>query len=169
MLAERDVPALFDFFSHPQVTQYWNNPPFKEMAQAARFLENIQAGFRSGSALQLGIERKSDQVLVGICNLHNFHMPSRRAEIGYALGRPYWGQGYMQEALLILIEYAFDHLGLNRLEADIDPRNTASERTLLRLGFLKEGLLRERWIVEGIKSDSGFYGLLRSDWKKREK
>ncbi len=130
-------------------------------------LLNIQKGYRTGGVLQFGIERSNDCTLIGTCTLHNFHLASRRAEVGYALGRPYWGQGYMQEALHVLINYAFDTLSLNRLEADIDPRNTASQNTLESLGFLKEGLLRERWIVNGETSDSGFYGLLRSDWFTR--
>jgi RimJ/RimL family protein N-acetyltransferase len=55
-------------------------------------------------------------------------------------------------------------LGLNRIEADTDPRNLAATRVLEKLGFMREGLLRERWITAGQKSDSALYGLLRSDW-----
>jgi len=54
---------------------------------------------------------------------------------------------------------------LHRLEADIDPRNAASAKTLERLGFRREGLMRERWIVEGVVSDSAVYGLLASEWR----
>jgi RimJ/RimL family protein N-acetyltransferase len=78
------------------------------------------------------------------------------------------GNGYMNEALVSLLEFGFSQLALNRLEADIDPRNTASAKSLERLGFRKEGHLRERWIVAGEVSDSGLYGLLRSDWQARE-
>ena len=110
-------------------------------------LIDTDEGYRSRNALQLGIERRADHTLVGTCSLFHFHVASRRAEIGYALGRPYWGAGYMLEALQALLHYAFQTLDLNRLEADIDPRNPASARTLERLGFQKEGYLRERWIV----------------------
>ena len=58
-------------------------------------------------------------------------------------------------------------MSLNRVEADIDPRNAASARTLGRLGFAKEGRLRERWIVNDEVSDSDLYGLLASDWRAR--
>ena len=167
LLAEPDVPALFSIFSNAEVMRYWTYPPFNGIAQAGQMLSDIQEGYQSGKFLQLGIQRRSDQALVGTCTLHNVHRPSRRAEIGYVLGRPYWGQGYMDEALHLLISYAFDQLALNRLEADIDPRNAASERTLQRLGFRKEGHMRERWIVNGEKSDTGFYGLLQSDWQNR--
>jgi ribosomal-protein-alanine N-acetyltransferase len=68
-----------------------------------------------------------------------------------------------------MLEHAFQRLDLNRLEADIDPRNAASARTLERLGFQKEGHLRERWIVNGEISDTGLYGLLRREWLERTK
>lgn len=135
-----------------------------DISEARQMLLNIQKNYRNGSALQFGVERKNDQAIIGTCTLHKLHLNSRRAEIGYALGRPYWRQGYMSEALTVLIDYAFESLNLNRLEADIDPRNAASEKLLERLGFLKEGLLRQRWIVDGEVSDSVFYGLLRSEW-----
>jgi len=93
-----------------------------------------------------------------------FHVASRRAEIGYALGRPYWGSGYMHNAQQALLCYSFQTLALNRLEADIDPRNLASARTLERLGFKKEGHLRERWIANDEISDTYLYGLLRREW-----
>ena len=70
----------------------------------------------------------------------------------------------MNEALKALLYYAFQTLDLNRLEADIDPRNSASAKTLERLGFQKEGHLRERWIVNNEISDTWLYGLLRREW-----
>ena len=72
----------------------------------------------------------------------------------------------MHEALQALLQHAFDRLDLNRLEADIDPRNLASARTLERLGFQKEGYLRERWIVNDEVSDTALYGLLRREWRR---
>lgn len=164
MLAEADIPVLFSFYSHPEVMRYWSAPPMTGLEQAQQKFREIQSGYQSGAALQLGIQRLSDQALIGACTLLHFHWPSRRAEIGYLLGRPYWRQGYIQEALHALITYAFQDLDLNRLEADIDPRNTASARTLERLGFQKEGRLRQRWIVNGEVQDTDFYGLLRSEW-----
>src|SRR5206468_5842893 len=87
-----------------------------------------------------------------------------RAEIGFSLTRQYRSQGYMGEGLRGFIDYAFSALGMNRLEADIDPRNVGSAKTLERLGFVREGYLRDRWIVAGEVSDTALYGLLRRDW-----
>jgi RimJ/RimL family protein N-acetyltransferase len=71
----------------------------------------------------------------------------------------------MHEALVELVRFAFTDLNLNRLEADIDPRNTASARSLERLGFTREGYLRERWIVGDEVSDTALYGLLQREWQ----
>lgn len=159
-----DAHALYDIFSNPDVMRYWSRPAMADPIEAERLLTTVLADYRSGESLPLGIERDSDRMLVGNCTLFHFHETSRRAEIGYALGRPYWGFGYMHEALTALLTNAFEHLNLNRLEADIDPRNTSSARSLERLGFRKEGHLRQRWIVNGEVSDTGLYGLLRRDW-----
>lgn len=166
-LSEEDLPAAYDIFSHPEVMRYWSYPPWTERSQAQEWLAHIREGYRTGNALQLAIERNADHALVGTCTLFQFHIASRRAEIGYALGRPYWGFGYMHHSLQALLSYAFQTLDLNRLEADIDPRNIASAKTLERLGFQKEGYLRERWIVKDEISDSALYGLLRREWQDR--
>ena len=71
----------------------------------------------------------------------------------------------MQEALRALLDMAFDELQLHRIEADTDPRNDRSMRLLERLGFVKEGHFRERWIVGGEVSDAAMFGLLHRDWR----
>ncbi len=123
---------------------------------------------KKGTRLRLAIERTEDHAVIGTCTLHELNEQCRRAEIGYALGSRSWGRGYMHEALAALLGYAFAELDLNRVEADIDPRHVPSARSLERLGFEKEGYLRERWIVDGEVSDTALYGLLRSDWLARQ-
>jgi ribosomal-protein-alanine N-acetyltransferase len=75
------------------------------------------------------------------------------------------GRGYTQEALVALLDYGFSELNLNRVEADIDPRNIGSAKSLERVGFTKEGHLRENCIVNGELTDRALYGLLRREWK----
>src|SRR5258706_1087721 len=164
-LNEADIPAAYEIFSHPEVMRYWSYPAWTERSQAQEWLIHIQEGYHTGNTLQLAIERNTYLILIGTCTLYQFHVASRRAEIGYALGRPYWGSGYMHEALQMLLRYAFETLNLNRLEAAIDPRNLASASVLERLGFVKEGLLQERWIVNEKVSDTALYGLLRREWQ----
>lgn len=163
-MEEAHLDGLYRIFSHPEVMRYWAWPAWERPEQAIEMLAGVQEGYRSGEALRLAVELRAERTLIGTVSLFHFHTPSRRAELGYALGRPYWGAGYMHEALQALLQYAFESLELNRLEADIDPLNLASARVLERLGFQLEGRLRERWIVNGETSDTWLYGLLRREW-----
>jgi RimJ/RimL family protein N-acetyltransferase len=160
-----DAPALFAIFGDERVMRYWSSPPQKDLADAVTLVEEIATSSASGSLVTLGIERRADRQVMGTCTLHARHVPSRRGELGYALGANYWGQGYMHEALTCFLRYLFDTLDVNRLEADIDPANLSSARTLERLGFEREGYLPERWIVGGAVSDSALYGLLARRWR----
>jgi len=125
----------------------------------------IHDDFRRQTFLKWGIARRTDDALIGTTTLFNLNLDSHRAEIGYCLDRAEWGKGYMNEALQALLDYAFEELALHRIEADVDPRNTSSIRTVERLGFQREGYLRERLQVNGEIQDTVFYGLLRPDWE----
>jgi [ribosomal protein S5]-alanine N-acetyltransferase len=165
-LAAPDAPALFTIFSEPQVARYLSEPAWAHIDIAhARIARDIDA-LAQVKYLCLGIFLSSDDALLGECWLFNFKDQCRRAEVGYSLGLNAWGRGYMHEALVALLSFGFGQLKLNRIEADIDPRNSASAKSLERLGFQHEGHLRERWIVEGEVSDSGIYGLLERDWQQ---
>lgn len=162
-----DAAALFHIYADPQVMRYWSAPPWADPARADEVIAADQLALARGEHLRLALIRSQDDALVGTVSLFAFHEASRRAEIGYALAREAWGQGLMAEALDALVAWAFDALQLHRIEADIDPRNTASAKSLARLGFVHEGHLRERWIVSGEVSDAALYGLLRSEWRAR--
>lgn len=166
-VAAADAADLYAIFSDPQTLRYWSSPPWVSMDQAYLSIARDEAALAAGEAIRLGLERLSDGRVIGVCSLFSLSPQNRRAEIGYALARDAWGQGWMDEALRALVAHAFGPLGLHRLEADIDPRNAASARALQRLGFREEGRLRERWIVAGEVSDSGLWGLLARDWAAR--
>jgi ribosomal-protein-alanine N-acetyltransferase len=162
-----DEDDLFALHSDAAVMRYFSEPPWTDPARAGRNVEEDAAAFEREEYFRFAIVLNATQRLIGNCTLFALHPQNRRAEIGYALQSAHWGKGYMNEALGALLSYAFHELDLNRLEADIDPRNAASAHCLMRFGFSKEGLLRERWIVGGEVCDSELYGLLRRDWKLR--
>ncbi|MGG6239623.1 GNAT family N-acetyltransferase [Nodosilinea sp. AN01ver1] len=162
-LGETDAEVLYSIFSDAAVMRYWNTAPWEHVGEARDAIANDFEARRTGSYLQLGIEKNAEAQLIGTCTLFNFNHQCRRAELGYALARSAWGRGFMHEALSALIDYAFAELKLHRIEAEIDPRNQASAKTLDRLGFLNEGHLRDRWMVSDEVSDSHLYGLLVSD------
>ena len=163
-LVPADAAALFEIFSDPRVMQYWNTPPWASIACAQAFIDEDRRARAAGELVRFGIFLKESNVLIGKCMLFDHSPSSRRAEIGFGIAASYWGAGYIQEASAALIEHGFNAMNLNRIEAEIDPQNIGSAKALERMGFSLEGLLRERWIVDGIVSDSAFYGLLRQDW-----
>jgi RimJ/RimL family protein N-acetyltransferase len=99
------------------------------------------------AALRLAIAPASGQGLIGSCALFDVVAQHRRATLGYLLAPAYWGQGLAREALRALLAYGVEVLGLQRIEAEVDPRNAASQALLLRLGFQREGLMQARWRV----------------------
>ena len=111
------------------------------------------------------MERASDGRFVGWCGLSRWNPDYRSASLGYCLDDAAWGQGYATEAAGALLEWAFETLDLNRVQSETDTRNTASARVLEKLGFLREGTLREDCVVSGEVSDSWVYGLLRRQWR----
>ncbi len=165
-LVESDADSIFSIYSDSETMRYWNTEPWDDFSKSKELIQKDIKALLSGSYLRLGIETKNGSELIGNCSLFSFNEQCKRAEIGYILGRLFWGQGFMKEALTALIDYAFNILLLHRIEADIDPGNMASARILNRLGFNKEGHLKERWIVNGEIMDSDLFGLLRHEWLK---
>ncbi len=160
-----DAQDLFAMYADPAFMRYWSTPPWSSITQAHALIERDRRELAAGEHLRLGIVLDGGP-LIGTCSLFQIQPDSRRAEIGYGIAPAHWRRGHVTEAVGALIAFAFGDLGLNRLEADIDPRNTASARSLERLGFTREGLLRERWIVGGEVSDSALYGLLAREWRR---
>jgi RimJ/RimL family protein N-acetyltransferase len=159
-----DADGLYRLFSDPEALRYWSSSAWLHPSQAIDNIEQTLKGYENGNALRMALVLP-DGELIGTATLYAFDHRNHRCEIGYMLARPYWGKGYMQEALPALIAHGFGPLALHRIEADIHPANLASGRLLEGLHFQQEGHLRERWFVGGEISDSVIYGLLRSDWQ----
>lgn len=160
-----DTDAIFALQSNPRVLLYWDSPPWKTRAQAERFIEVCGRIEQEGSGARLAIERAADGVFIGWCCLIQWNRDYRSAKIGYCLNEVAWHQGFATEAAGAVLQWAFDTLDLNRVQAETDTRNTASSRVLEKLGFVREGTLREDCIVDGEISDSWVYGLLGREWK----
>ncbi|ASL49002.1 Spermidine N(1)-acetyltransferase (plasmid) [Burkholderia sp. AD24] len=162
-LREDDWQAFFTIWSDAEAMRYFSSPAIDSVDQATDRVARLLKASSEGNDLVCVVELLATGEAIGKCDLFHVHMQCRRAEIGFSLQRRHWGSGYMAEAASALIEHAFHTVKLRRLEADIDPRNLASARLLERLGFVREGLLRERWIVGDEVSDSALYGLLHGD------
>jgi [ribosomal protein S5]-alanine N-acetyltransferase len=166
-ITEEDIPAYFALCADPDVTHYLSHPPYTNMEQAEEKVKKIIQWGKEGASFLWVIASKQSNCLMGTCCLFHLDKENQRAEFGYALAKVHWGQGLAYEATQIAIEHIFATQSLRRLEADADPRNLKSCALLERLGFIREGYLRERWLVDGVVSDTALYGLLKSDWEKK--
>jgi RimJ/RimL family protein N-acetyltransferase len=164
--ADADGDAVYALRSNLEVMRYWDAPPWSERAQAQRFISTCRRMAEEGSGARLAIDRVSDKAFVGWCGLTLWNPEFRSASMGFCLDDAAWGHGYATEAGGALLQWAYDTLDLNRVQAEVDTRNGASARVLEKLGFLREGTLREDCIVDGVVSDSWVYGLIRSQWQR---
>jgi PPOX class probable FMN-dependent enzyme len=164
-LAQADLPGLMAVNGDDEVTRYLPYATWRTPDDAGAWFERMQGLQATGMAIQFVVVEKAAGKPVGTCLLFRHDEGSARAELGYVLGRAHWGQGAMHEALSALLDAAFRTMKLRRLEAEVNPLNGASCRVLARLGFAKEGLLRRRWVTDGVAYDVEAWGLLADDWR----
>ena len=127
----------------------WISPPTNAML-FRYYLQRIEREDHEGFA----ICRHSDQRIVGAININNIVRGSfQSASLGYYVGAEFQGEGYMAEGLTLLLNYAFNTLGLHRLEANIQPENTRSQNLVERCGFIKEGYSKDFLYINGAWRD----------------
>lgn len=106
------------------------------------------ARWREDWSMNFAIRSKSSDELMGVIGLVGVPR-HKRAEMGYWLGVPFWGNGFMTEAARAVVEFAFGTLGVNRIEAGVFDGNEASANVLRKVGFVEEGVLRQRFLKGG--------------------
>ena len=124
-----------------------------------RYIAGWQAGERAGFAI---CDAASGEFL-GFMALVSMDATTREAEAGYIVASEARGRGVATRALRILAAWAFDELGLERLELRVDTANAASARVAERAGFTREGVLRSMYVKEGVRADEAVYSLIRRD------
>jgi [ribosomal protein S5]-alanine N-acetyltransferase len=162
---EQDLPALMHINGDDAVTRHLPYASWRSMDDANAWLNRMHGLEAAGATCQYVVMDKTLDQAIGTCLLFKWEQASARTELGYVLGRAHWGRGLMREALAALIGFAFNTLALNRIEAEVNPANTASLALLARLGFQQEGVLRERWAAKGQTYNVVAHGLLRREWK----
>ncbi|MCP3740738.1 GNAT family N-acetyltransferase [Rossellomorea sp. BNER] len=91
-----------------------------------------------------------------------------KGELGYWVGKPYWGKGYCTEAGKVIVKYGFEELGLNRIYADAFTKNPASFKVMENLGLKHEGTFKQSCLYWGVYEDTVVYGLTKSDYQNSE-
>jgi ribosomal-protein-alanine N-acetyltransferase len=158
---------LFTFFNDEEIKNYMGLRSENELELERMRFEQGNATFNISFKTFLLIDKATGTV-VGRTGFHNWYAHHFRAEIGYTItDENFLQKGYMTEANKAVVEYGFEHMDLNRIEAFIAAYNTPSLKILLRLGFKKEGTLRQHYFVNNKIEDSDCYGLLKKEYYAR--
>lgn len=163
-LVESDIDELFEIFSSEEVMKYYGMYPFKSQEELLKVIKSFSTGFDEERVIRWGLQRKDNGKIIGTCGYHCWDKKNFRAEIGYELSKSVWHKGYMTEAIDTILAYGFESMQLNRIEGIVYPENHASQHALTRMGFKKEGLLREYMCFRGKMTDLLMFSLLKREY-----
>lgn len=163
-ITENDETDLFQLQSNAQVMKHIALP-LKTIEESAAKIKFYQELLLKQEVINWAITLKTDNKLIGIILLKAIDCKNHRAEVGYMLHPDFWRKGIAQEALTCVLDFGFNTLNFHSLAAIIDPYNTASEKILVKNGFVKEGHLKENYLLGDKFLDSGVYSLLKSNYK----
>ncbi|WP_084777916.1 GNAT family N-acetyltransferase [Saccharibacillus sacchari] len=159
-----DREGFFALYADEEVMRYMPLDPFESIEEADDEMGWHARIFRERTGLRWMIEEKDTGSFVGTCGFLGIERQHNRMEIGYDLARQHWGKGYMPEAVRAVLGFGFGPLAANKIEARVDPDNAASVRLMDKLGFVREGLLRQHEFEKGRYVDLAAYAMLKSDF-----
>lgn len=162
---ERDIAALFSLFSHEKVVRFMDIEKFVNVSEAVQLISFFREKLASGEGMRWAITINGRNELIGTCGFHHINRTHYKMELGYDLLPSYWGKGIMTNSIHRLLQYGFEELQMNRIEAYVDPANINSYRLLQRLGFEQEGLVREAFFQKGKFVNAFITSLLQKDYR----
>lgn len=162
-----DVGWYFEHFSVPEIVTGQGFPPPKDLDAAREELDEYIVGlFEKGLGYRWGIRLKGQPDIIGSIGFYAWQRDEKKAKMGYDLRPAYWGKGIMREALERTVRFGFEDMGLNRIEVTIMGTNPRSIALITKLGFTREGVLREYSKLGGEYVDEHVFSMLRRDLPK---
>lgn len=165
-ITPEDGPALYGIRSDKRIMQHIGRPLAGSLQDANDLIDRILKDQAENNAINWAITMKDDPTLIGTIGYYRLKKEHYRGEVGYALHSDHWRKGIMTEALLAVVACGFERFGFHSIEADTDPRNTASNTLLKRCGFVREGSFKENFFWNGEFLDSAVYSLLTTNFKR---
>ncbi|ALC85190.1 GNAT family acetyltransferase [Bacillus sp. FJAT-22090] len=158
-----DSHSLFKIWSDPDVTKFMNISSFTHEVQAKEMIEKLEELAQASKAIRYSMIEQESNEIIGTCGFNSIDFENAKAEIGYDIAKAYWGMGYATEGIFALLNYSFETLELNRIEAKVEPANVNSIKVLKKLNFTFEGTLRQYEKSKGNFIDINIYSLLKTD------
>ncbi|MEK4141744.1 MULTISPECIES: GNAT family N-acetyltransferase [Paenibacillus] len=155
-----DSASLFNIWSDPEVTKFMNINSFTEESQAVEMIKILNNLSLESKAIRYSIIELESNRIIGSCGYNSIDSSNAKAEIGYDISKDYWGEGYAPEAIQSLMDYAFNTLNFNRIEAKVEPENNNSIRVLQKLNYTFEGTMRKCEMSKGKFIDLSIFSKL---------
>ncbi len=153
-----DAESVRKIRGNDEAMRYIPRPRASTIEDALGVIEMLTTGINEGKSINWAIcNVEHPTEIFGIMGYVNFYPTEYKAEIGYMLHPDYWGKGYVNEALKVVEEYGFEQIGINVIEAKIDPRNLNSLKILLRNNYVFDKLLEKTMVFEEQEIDSAYY------------
>lgn len=159
-IEEEDVKFLRDGINNPEIREFLTARRPVNLEQEREFFEEV---ISVGDDIHLAICREEE--IIGIISLEEEQDELRVAEIGVWIDTDYHGNGYGTEAAELITEYGFNELNYHRIAARAYEENEGSKRVWEKLGFEKEGELREHTYINGEFQTVFVYGIIENEWK----
>jgi [ribosomal protein S5]-alanine N-acetyltransferase len=160
LMTETDEPAIVAAAQDPEIPRWTRAPsPYGEQ-DARQFRRSVNNGLQAGTDLAALIVDADTDELIGAVGIHGIDPESGRCSAGYWVAATARGRGVAARALRLLCAYAFEELGVKRVELWIDPENKRSLGVAEAVGFTREGLLRSFMPIRGVRRDMLMYSLL---------
>lgn len=159
-IKKSDADQVLYLRGNPEVMKYIDKPLQKKAEEALAHIELIESGIQNNNSINWAICLSEDPTLLGIIGYHIIDKINHRAEIGYILHDAYWGKGIANEAIKMVLNFAFTEMNLHSIEARINPENLASKNILLKNNFKKEAYFKENFYANGKFLDTEVFSLL---------
>ncbi len=156
-----DAEAILELRGNPETMKYIPRPLAINLEDAKAHIAQIDSKIENNEGINWAITFKESQKLIGIIGHYRIQPENYRAEIGYMLLPEFQGKGLTSEAIKAVVNYGFYEMKLHSIEAILDPKNIASEKVLIKNGFVKEGLLKECEYYDGRFLDKLIYSILK--------
>jgi ribosomal-protein-alanine N-acetyltransferase len=163
-LRASDAASLFALLTTEEVSRFISPPP-TTVEGFEKFIAWAHRQRQAGQYLCFAVTLKGFDTAIGIFQVRDLNSGLDTAEWGFAIGSPFWGTGVFEEAASLVIEFAFDTLGVRRLEARAAVQNGRGHGALLKVGAVQEAVLRKSFVKNGRYLDQVLFTILESDWR----
>jgi len=158
-----DAPTLLAMLKTEEVERFISPPP-TTVEGFERFILWTQRQREAGQYVCFGIVPEGQEHAVGIFQVRQLEPTFKTAEWGFALGVPFWGTGLYAEGARLVVDFAFETVGVDRLEARAAVKNGRGNGALAKVGAVKEGVLRKSFLKDGAYLDQALWAIVREDW-----